>query len=110
MLTAAEMASLLERGAAQLAVVVTALQSAWQRRDVPETRREAHKLAGLSGSIGCRTLMAAARKIEAAATGRSVPRRLQTLIDDLSRLLPATVAALQRWQAGLGRAGSGRAG
>lgn len=100
MLTAAEMASLLERGAAQLAVVVTALQSAWQRRDVPETRREAHKLAGLSGSIGCRTLMAAARKIEATADGSALPRRLPPLIDDLARLLPATLAALERWRAG----------
>ena len=105
MLTAAEVSSLLARGETQLAAVVTGLQAAWQRRDVPETRREAHKLAGLSGSIGCRTLMTAARKIEATANGRALPRRLQPLIDDLTRLLPATVAALRRWRAGLAPAG-----
>lgn len=99
-LTAGEVAGLLERGEAQLTAVVAALEAAWLRRDAPETQREAHKLAGLAGSIGCRTLMAAARRIEATAKGRVLARRLQPLIDDLSQLLPATVAALRRWRAG----------
>jgi HPt (histidine-containing phosphotransfer) domain-containing protein len=100
MLSAGEIAGLLDRGEAQLAAVVAALQAAWRRRDGPEIQREAHKLTGLSGSLGCRTLMTAARRIEMTAKGRGLPRRLQPLIDDLSRLLPATVAALRRWRTG----------
>lgn len=97
MLAPAELDRLLERGESQLAGVAAALQAAWRRGDATETRREAHKLAGLAGTIGCTTLLALAREIEAGGPSK----RNQTLLDRLQRVLPASVDALRRWRTGL---------
>jgi len=93
-LTPVELDGLLERGEAQLVSVVSALQTAWGRQDLTETQREAHKLVGLAGSIGCKALVMAARTLETATAAR-VPR----LLDSVVRLVPPTVAALHRWRA-----------
>ena len=92
-LTPAELDGLLERGEAQLANVIATLQAAWRRQDVAETRRTAHTLVGLAGSIGCKALLLAARAIE---TGTDA--RIPGLLDRVLRLVPPTIAALHRWR------------
>jgi HPt (histidine-containing phosphotransfer) domain-containing protein len=89
-----ELDGLLERGEAQLTGVIAALQAAWRRQDVTETQREAHKLVGLAGSIGCKALVMAAQALEAGTAAR-IPR----LLDGVVRLVPPTVDALHRWRA-----------
>ncbi|MBV8534933.1 MAG: Hpt domain-containing protein [Alphaproteobacteria bacterium] len=92
-LTPAELAGLLERGEAQLESVAAALQAAWRRQDVAETRRTAHTLVGLAGSIGCKALVMAARALE---TGTDA--RIPTLLAHVLRLVPPTTDALRRWR------------
>lgn len=99
MLAPAELDGLLERGEAQLASVAAGLQAACQRGDMAEMGREAHKLAGLAGSIGCSTLLAAAREIEAHAARDAGLKKAKATVHGLARLLPATVAALRQWRA-----------
>ena len=93
-LTPAELDGLLERGEAQLTNVVAALQAAWRRQDVAETRRIAHTLVGLAGSIGCKALVLSARALE---TGTAA--RVPTLLERVLRLVPPTIDALHRWRA-----------
>ncbi|HTY69736.1 MAG TPA: Hpt domain-containing protein [Alphaproteobacteria bacterium] len=93
-LTPAELGGLLERGEAQLTNVIAALQGAWRRQDVVETRRTAHTLVGLAGSIGCKALVLAARSLE---TGTEA--RIPALLDRVLRLVPPTIDALHRWRA-----------
>ncbi len=93
-LTPTELAGLLERGEAQLIDVIAALQAAWRRQDVTETQREAHKLVGLAGSIGCKALVMAARSLE---TGSEA--RMPALLDRVLRLVAPTTEALRRWRA-----------
>jgi HPt (histidine-containing phosphotransfer) domain-containing protein len=95
-LTPAELDGLLERGEAQLASVIAALQAAWRRQDVAETRRTAHTLVGLAGSIGCKSLALAARALETGAAAR-----IPTLLERLLRLVPPTIGALHRWRASI---------
>ncbi|HTP83636.1 MAG TPA: Hpt domain-containing protein [Alphaproteobacteria bacterium] len=93
-LTPAELGGLLERGEAQLTNAIAALQGAWRRQDVADTRRTAHTLVGLAGSIGCKALALAARTLETGAEAR-----IPTLLERLLRLVPPTVGALRRWRA-----------
>jgi two-component system, sensor histidine kinase len=93
-LTPAELDGLLERGESQLTDVIAALQAAWRRQDLAATQREAHRLVGLAGSIGCKALVMAARTLETATAAR-IPR----LLDGVVRLVPPTIAALRRWRA-----------
>lgn len=93
-LTPAELDGLLERGEAQLENIVASLQAAWRQQDVAETRRTAHKLVGLAGSVGCKALMLAARALE---TGTDA--RIPTLLDRVLRLVPPTIKALHWWRA-----------
>ena len=95
-LSPAELDRLLERGEAQLTDVIAALQAAWRRQDLAETQREAHRLVGLAGSIGCKALVMAAQTLEAATAAR-IPR----LLDGVVRLVPPTIAALHRWRANI---------
>jgi HPt (histidine-containing phosphotransfer) domain-containing protein len=92
-LTPAELDGLLERGETQLGQVIAALQRAWRRQDVAETRRTAHTLVGLAGSIGCKALVLAARTLE---TGTDA--RIPTLLERVLRLVPPTIDALHRWR------------
>jgi len=95
LLPASEFDSLLRRAAETLPETVKELHQAWNGHDLSETRRQAHKLAGLAGNFGCNALMTAARGIEAAcANGQTRP--LKRLLQEIDGLLSPTLDALGR--------------
>lgn len=97
LLPAPEFNSLLRRAAETLPETVKDLYQAWKAVDLGETRRQAHKLAGLAGNFGCNGMMSAARGIETAcADGHTRP--LKRLLRQIDSLLPPTLEALQRLQ------------
>lgn len=96
LLAAAELDALLARGEVQLAGVAAALRAACAGPNLPAAGREAHKLAGLAGSLGCPAVAEAARQIEAAAGAH--PARARALVADLEGLVPTAIEALRAWR------------
>ncbi len=66
------------------------MQAAWEQGDTKTTRRLAHTLKGLAGTVGADALQAAARKVEDAARGRKsgdVPALIRALKAPLEEVL-----------------------
>ncbi len=101
MLPHAQLASLLERAEGELAAFLAAVQAAWARRDLAETHREAHKIAGLAGNVGCNALMTAARAVESDARAGAPAEQITARLAALAAIQPPTLAALREWRAGL---------
>ncbi len=97
MLTVAERQRILAGAEDQLKTVVAAVRDWPTRADLPSLERDAHKLAGLAGSVGCVRVTQIARDIEAASRGAQ-SAKIEGLIAALEQALPAALDALRRWR------------
>lgn len=95
LLPAPEVNGLLLRAVEALPATVKDLHLAWKAQDVSETRRHAHKLAGLAGNFGCTAMMDVARRIETACAGGQT-RVLRGLLREVDSLMSPTLEALRR--------------
>ena len=97
MLTAAERQRILSGAEEQIKATIAALRDLWSRADLASLQRDAHKLAGLAGSVGCLRVTQVARDIEAACR-REQSAQIEELIQALEQARPAALDALQQWR------------
>lgn len=95
LLPAVEVNGLLLRAVEALPATIRELHLAWGDQDMIETRRHAHKLAGLAGNFGCSAMMDSARRVETACASEQT-RPLRRLLREIDSLLSPTLEALRQ--------------